>query len=191
VARPKRTKTFTAPEPSRYALEAYVAEVLDNVRPGLVEAVGALTRAGSPLPEPADIADLLRVGLPTAPAALDPHFADVGPFYDSRGAQVQLGGITKQALDSRRHSGSVLAMRTGDGHWLYPAWQFTGKGGIHLGLVPALKALRSLDGWAAAVWLVSAHPDFGGQSPRQALRRKVDPELVAAVARHDALALTA
>jgi hypothetical protein len=165
--------------------------VLDNVRPGLVESVGALTRNGSPLPEPADLADLIRAGLPTAAEALDPHFADIGPFYDSKGAQLQLGGVTKQALDSRRHTGSVLAMRTGDGHWLYPAWQFTGKGGVHPVLTPVLRALRPLDGWTAAVWLVAGHSDFGGQSPREALRRQIDPQLVAAAARQDALALTA
>jgi hypothetical protein len=184
-------KTAKTAVPSRSALEAYVAEVLDNVRPGLVESVSALSRNGSPLPDPADLAVLIRAGLPTAPATLDPHFADAGPFYDSKGAQLQLGGVTKQALDSRRHTGSVLAMRTGDGHWLYPAWQFTGQGGVHPALAPVFKALRLLDGWSAAVWLISDHPDFGGKSPRRALRGQVDPDLVAEVARQDALALTA
>lgn len=65
-------------------------------------------------------------------------------------------------------------MRTADGQWLYPAWQFTGGGGIHPVLVPVLKALRGLDRWAAGVWLVAAHPDLSGSSPRQALRDGAD-----------------
>ena len=151
-----------------------------------------LSHHGSALPEPHDLALLLGAGLPGAgPADLDPHFDGLGPFYDSSGALHQLGGVTKQALASRRTNESVLAMRTGDGQWLYPAWQFSGDGGVHPVLVPALKALRGLDRWAAGVWLVTAHPDLSGSSPRQALRDGTDPETVARLARRDTAALVA
>lgn len=172
--------------------EAYVDSVLDQVRPRLVDQVQRLTAGGGSLPAPADLANLLRAGFPVgAPAELDPHYADIGPFYDSAGAIHQLGGLTKQALDSRRTNQTVLAMQTGDGHWLYPAWQFTGLGSIHTALTPVLKGLRGLDRWMAGVWLVAEHPDLGGRSPRQALRDGVDSGDVARLALHDKQALAA
>lgn len=170
----------------------YVDSVLLEIRPQLLDRVRELSHHGSTLPEPRDLARLLGAGLPgVGPADLDPHFADLGPFYDSAGALHQLGGVTKQALGSRRANESVLAMRAGDGQWLYPAWQFSGDGGIHTALVPVLKALRGLDRWAAGVWLVADHPDLSGSSPRQALRRGTDPATVARLARRDTAALVA
>ena len=170
----------------------YVDSVLLEVRPRLLDRVQELSHRGSALPEPTDLARLLGAGLPGAgPAELDAHFVGLGPFYDSAGAIHQLGAVTKQALASRRTNESVLAMRTGDGQWLYPAWQFTGDGGIHPALVPVLKALRGLDRWAAGVWLVAAHPDLSGSSPRQALRDGTDPAAVARLALRDTSALVA
>lgn len=170
----------------------YVDSVLLAVRPQLLDRVHELANHGSPLPEPRELALLLGAGLPVAgPPELDPHFADLGPFYDSAGALHQLGGVTKQALGSRRTHQSILSMRTGDGQWLYPAWQFTGAGGVHPALVPVLRALRGLDRWAAGVWLVAPHPDLSGSSPRQALRDGTDPATVARLARHDTSALVA
>lgn len=170
----------------------YVESVLLEVRPQLLERVRELSHSGSELPDPRDLALLLGAGLPGAgPAELDPHFAGLGPFYDSAGARHQLGGVTKQALGSRRANQTVLAMRTGDGHWLYPAWQFTGSGGIHPVLVPVLKALRGLDRWAAGGWLVAAHPDLAGSSPREALRHGADPATITRLARRDTSALVA
>ena len=172
--------------------QRYVDSVLLEVRPHLLDRVRELADRGAELPEPRDLAVLLGAGLPQAgPAALDPHFAGLGPFYDSAGARHQLGDITKQALDSRRTHESVLAMRAGDGQWLYPAWQFTGDGRVHGVLAPVLKALRGLDRWAAGVWLVSAHPDLDGSSPREALRAGADADSVARLAQHDKTALVA
>lgn len=173
--------------------ETYVDSVLNELRVALLPRVARLAEAGWAVPAPSDLADLLGAGLPAAGVdiVLDEHFADLGPFYDSAGARLQLGLRTKQALDSRRKTQTVLAMQTGDGTWLYPAWQFTGDGHVHQVLLPALKALRGIDRWQAGVWLVSEHPDLGGISPRQALREGVDPAAVARAAAHDKAALVA
>ncbi|MFT3873048.1 MAG: hypothetical protein QM714_10440 [Nocardioides sp.] len=177
----------------RVSAETYVDSVLNELRVALLPRVARLAEAGWAVPAPSDLADLLGAGLPAAgvDVALDEHFADLGPFYDSAGARLQLGLRTKQALDSRRKTQTVLAMQTGDGTWLYPAWQFTGDGQVHHVLRPALKALRGMDRWQAGVWLVSEHPDLGDISPRQALREGVDPAAVARVAAHDKAALAA
>ena len=135
-------------------------------------------------------AEPLLANLPDAPSGLDPHYADLAPVFDSRGAAAQLGGISRQALSGRRRTGSVLAMRAGNGNWVYPAWQFTGAGTVHPRLTPVLRALRPLDPWAAGVWLASAHPNLGGRSPRTALGDGQDPQQVAALAAADAAALT-
>ena len=159
--------------------QRYVDSVLLEVRPHLLDRVRELADRGAQLPEPRDLAVLLGAGLPHAgPPELDPHFSGLGPFYDSAGARHQLGGITKQALDSRRAHESVLAMRAGDGR-------------VHGVLAPVLKALRGLDRWAAGVWLVSAHPDLDGSSPREALRAGADADSVARLAQHDKTALVA
>lgn len=163
----------------------YTNQVLDEVEPRILGLVIKLTESGVDLPDPKDLARLLQANLPEVSAELDPHYADIGPFYASGGAIRQLGGGTKQALDSRRRSQTVLAMQTGDGTWLYPAWQFTGQGGIHAVLAPVFKALRGIDRWLAGVWLVSDHPDLSGRSPRRALRDGVDPDVVARLAVRD------
>jgi hypothetical protein len=177
----------------RVSAQVYVDSVLDELRAALLPRVARLAETGRAVPAPSDLADLLGAGLPAAgvEVALDEHVADVGPFYDSAGARLQLGLRTKQALDSRRNTQTVLAMQTRDGTWLYPAWQFTGDGSVHQVLLPVLKALRGMDRWQVGVWLVSEHPDMGGISPRQALRDGVDPAAVARVAAHDKAALAA
>lgn len=114
-----------------------------------------------------------------------PYLEALGPFYDDAGARHQLGQIGQRVLQVRRRSWTVLAMQTQDRTWLYPAWQFDGRGGIRAELAPVLIALRGLDRWAAGLWLVNQHPDLGGISPREALREGVESTAVAAIAAHD------
>ena len=193
-ATPRPRAVRSAPDPAAASdrsggdptSQQYTAAVLAALHDDVLERVTRLQRAGTPLPDPGRLADLLRANLPDTPSGLDPHYADLGPFYDSRGAAHQLGGISKQALSDRRRTGSVLAMRAGNRTWLYPSWQFTGAGAVHRSLVPALRALRPLDRWAAGVWLVGEHPDLEGRSPRTALREGEDPGRVAALAAADA-----
>jgi hypothetical protein len=189
----KRSANLENARVPRVSPQVYLDSVLDELRAALLPRVARLAETGRAVPAPSDLADLLGAGLPTAGIefALDEHFADVGPFYDSAGARLQLGLRTKQALDSRRNTQTVLAMQTGDGTWLYPAWQFTGDGRVHQVLLPVLKELRGMDRWQVGVWLVSEHPDLDSMSPRQALRDGVSPVAVARVAAHDKAALAA
>ena len=176
----------------RVTPQMYVDTLLAQVRPRLLERVNRLAENGTEVLDPGELAGLLEAGLPDAgPAEVHPYYAAVGPFYDTAGARRQLGGVTKQALDSRRGSQTILAMQTGDGHWLYPAWQFTGQGTIHPVLVPVLKQLRGLDRWMAGVWLTNAHPSLEGRTPRQALAEHVDPQVVASLAAQDKATLVA
>lgn len=174
-----------APRAGTLTPRKYTDEVLAGISEALLERVRRLAAHGVVLPSPQEMADLLEANLPDHPPELDPHFCGLGPFYASDGAIRQLGGITKQALDSRRRSQTILAMQTGEGTWLYPAWQFTGGGDVHAVLRTVLRALRGLDRWQAGVWLVSEHPDLDGLSPREALRVGAAPSSVAALAAAD------
>jgi hypothetical protein len=166
-------------------VDLYVQAILDRVQTPLLIQIKALADAGRPLPAPEDFAKWLSAALPADTATLDPYFEPLGPFYGSSGVMVQLGGVSRQAIDSRRSHQTILAMKAGDGTWLYPAWQFTGTGSIHAELVPVLKALRGMERWSAGIWLVSSHPNLDGRSPRGALADGVDPDDVARLARND------
>lgn len=173
------------------AASQYTDDVLAVLSERLAARVDRLQAAGAELPAPDQLAALLEANLPDVPAALDPYYADLAPFYTSDGAMRQLGDISKQALQQRRSHGSVLALRTGDGTWLYPAWQFTGAGSVHPVLAPVLRALRQVDGWVAGTWLVQPHPDLEGRSPREALRAGRPGPEVAELAAHDVATLVA
>lgn len=113
----------------------------------------------------------------------------VGPFYDAAGATRCLG-VDAEALTAEQADGGVLGMRTSDGVWVFPAWQFAEAGGVHPELRAVVRALRRLDGWSAGVWLNSVHIDLNGLTPRQALAAGVDPCDVAQLATQDAHRMT-
>lgn len=98
---------------------------------------------------------------PAAPHALD---AEVGPFYDTPGVETLLGGVSKQAVEARRKKHTILAVKTVDGRWAYPTFQFTGDG-VDPALVPAIQAFRGAPAWSAALWFVTPNPDLDEVTP--------------------------
>lgn len=154
-------------------------------RPVLAELVrAALERAAAgsgneaPTVEVPAWQDLLHEAPP------DPNFADVGPFYDALGARRHLGGVSGASLRAMVATGDVLELQTGGGERVYPAWQFSGRS-VRPELLSVFHALLGLDGWVAAAWLTSPHPDLEGRSPREALREGIDARLVASIAHRD------
>jgi len=51
---------------------------------------------------------------------------EIGLFYNTAGVMSLFGGVAEQAVDARLRSGSIHAMRTSDGVWVYPVFQFAG-----------------------------------------------------------------
>jgi len=116
---------------------------------------------------------------PAAPNALD---AEIGPFYDTAGVETLLGGVSKQAVEARRKKHTILAVKTSDGRWAYPTFQFTGDE-VDPTLVPAIRAFRGAPAWATALWFVTANPDLNEATPLEWARSGRPAEALAVSAR--------
>lgn len=100
-----------------------------------------------------------------------------GPFYDTDGARVALGGVSKQAVSGRVNARRLLGLRlapdgSGRDRMVYPAWQFNGQ--MLRTLPPVLKAAgydpqRPTTGWTIAAWLTTPDPRLDGLAPAQEL----------------------
>lgn len=132
-----------------------------------------------------EVAESWAARLPLTPSPLEDL---TGPFYDTPSLRKWLG-VTRQALDSRARHGSILALTTGDGTRVYPAWQWrTDKSTVpHLAeVLPPLLA-GSHDPWTVALWM-SAPVDWGDGREVPAwkwLDENGDPTPVLAEARAD------
>ena len=143
----------------------YEARVLDRVRSTLEEHLERLLSAGSPLPDPDELADAMTAAIPDSSEASE-YERLCGPFYSSTGVMRLLGIRTKQALDDRRRRGTILAARTADRVWVYPAFQFdVARRRVKSDLVPVIGALKSVPRWGALLWLVTPQPSLGDRSP--------------------------
>lgn len=109
----------------------------------------------------------------------------LGPFYSSAKVAQFLGGISRQALSERRGRKSLLALRTADGAWVYPTFQFNRNNRVIAGLPAAVKVLGSsgADDWTLAGWLVSPLDSLGGQSVVEWLSNGLERDVVLAAAR--------
>ena len=116
--------------------------------------------------------------------------AEVGPFYDTAGAQEALGGVSKQAVSARVTAGRLLALRlaadgTARDRLVYPVWQFTPALLRHLPRVLAAAGHdpeRSVSGWTIATWLTTPDPRFADRSPLELLRADHVEQVVAVAA---------
>lgn len=79
-----------------------------------------------------------------------------------------LGGISRQAVDKRRRSGAVLALREAS-DWRYPVCQFH-DGEVIDGIADVVKGLSEQGAWTALDFLLAPDTALGGQSPLDALR---------------------
>jgi len=113
-------------------------------------------------------------------------WAEVGPFYDAAGAAAVLG-VSMSAVRSRRARGSLLALRSGSGSWVFPVWQFV-DGQVLPGLGRVLRVLRGSDvsEWTLASWLRSPEVELSGRTPLDVLHGGGEDDLVLLVASHAA-----
>lgn len=115
----------------------------------------------------------------------------IGPFYDVDGVRELLGRgrgklVTRQAVSKRK---GLLALTTGSGHVVYPAFQFEDST-TTVGVSAVMKALpaKTVSPWMVASWLVSNEADLDGSRPIDVIKEG-GLERVLVVAKHWAGAL--
>ena len=133
---------------------------------------------------PTDFGTLARVlidfgAIGSAVAEIDPDAVDLAREIEHREAIVrQAGGmlsadevgkllnISRQAVDKRRRSKALLAVRQG-GDWLYPRAQFHEHDAIPA-LADVVRGLEESGPWVTLEFLVTEDDVLGGLSPRAA-----------------------
>lgn len=107
----------------------------------------------------------------------------VGPVWSAANTCRSLG-VSQGGLAALGSAGDVLRLVTADGEAVYPVWQFSRRGQVHVkpGLVPLVRTLRGFDGWTVAVLLHTPAPELDDLSPLDWLAEGRDGEAVAALA---------
>jgi hypothetical protein len=149
-----------------------------NASRAFEEALAELVGDGRPVADPAELGR--QAALEAVAGSL---WSDqLGPVYDSDGVMALLGGVTKQAVSDRVRRHALLALRTGSGRLVYPAFQFDGRRVLDgLAAVLAVVAPDDTEAWYVASWLTTPDPALGGRSPHDALRAgEVEAVVVAA-----------
>jgi hypothetical protein len=158
----------------------WVDTVTSKVHERLVEFVEADQSAAAALGDPDRFAERMLASVPEP----SPWSDVVGPVYSTRGVARVLGGISRQAVAERRSRRRLFGVRTSDGEWVYPAWQFDSANRIVTGLPAVLACFEpdTVDGWTLASWLTSERAPLGGASVVEWLQagRDVEPALVLA-----------
>lgn len=111
--------------------------------------------------------------------------ADIGPFYNGDAVRHLLGrtgrALSRQAVNKRR---DLLALRTGSGRVVYPAFQFEGRSPVQ-GLREVLAVFDDVpvSRWTLASWLCNPSRGLDGRSPMAELRSGNLDTVVAAAGR--------
>jgi hypothetical protein len=141
----------------------YVAAVSTRVSQGLSRRVDALQRRGhdaAALGDPDEVAARMLASVPEPSP-----WAELGPFYSTTGFARVLGGVSRQAVEERRRRRTVLALRTADGAWVYPAFQLDDHNRVVQGIADVLDRFHPRigdDEWMVASFLAAPQPALGG-----------------------------
>jgi hypothetical protein len=143
--------------------EGWVDAVTAALREGLAARAAAARANGgaaSDLGSPVAVADRMLASVPTP----SPWRA-LGPLFSTKGVARVLGDVSRQAVEDRRKRGRIIALRTADGTWVYPAFQFDQHNRPIAGLTDAFSILVDAYGdWTAASAMLGAQTELGGRS---------------------------
>jgi hypothetical protein len=162
---------------------AYVDRVSTRVAKELARRVETLHRNGhkaADLGDPDELADRMLAAVP-APSP----WRDLGPFYSTSGLARVLGGVSRQAIEERRRRRTILALRTADNVWVYPAFQLDERNRVVGGLTQVLDRFHPEtpdDEWMVAAFVAAPQPGLGGRSIAEHLRQRGDLPPVLALA---------
>jgi hypothetical protein len=162
---------------------AYVKRVSSRVAEELARRVETLQRNGheaADLGDPDELADRMLAAVP-APSP----WRDLGPFYSTSGLARVLGGVSRQAIEERRRRRTILALRTADDVWVYPAFQLDERNRVLAGLTQVLDRFHPEtpdDEWMVAAFIAAPQPGLDGRSIAEHLRQGGDLAAVLALA---------
>jgi hypothetical protein len=144
--------------------EEWARAVSSLVRAELDRRASAMRAAGrdpADLGSPAQLAERLLSALPEPSA-----WNALGPFYSTTGVCRLLGGVSRQAVEDRRRRQRLVALRTEEGAWVYPAFQFDDRNRPVPSIVAAFHRLAGgrVGAWTAAAALLGPQPELGGRS---------------------------
>jgi hypothetical protein len=162
---------------------AYVDRVSSRVSEELARRVDTLRRNGHKAADLGDPDELAARMLATVPAPSP--WRELGLFYTTSGLARVLGGVSRQAIEERRRRRTVLALRTADGAWVYPAFQLDGRNRVVPGLADVLERFRAEtpdEEWMVAAFVAAPQPGLGDRSIVEHLRAGGDPAQALALA---------
>ena len=175
---PKHANTVRA-----VAVDPYVAQVAARVNAELSRRVGTLRERGV---DPDSLGDPDALAARMLAAVPEPSpWSELGPFYSTTGIARVLGGISRQAVEERRRRRTILALRTADGVWVYPAFQLDDHNRVVRGLAEVLDRFgphTADDEWMVASFLAAPQPGLEGDSVVDHLRAGGDLAAVLALA---------
>lgn len=139
---------------------AYIDQVSAQVAEGLARRMAALREQGrdpTTFGSPDEVAAKMLATVPERSP-----WDKLGPFYTSKGIAATLGGISRQAVEERRRRRTLIALRTADGAWVYPAYQLDDRNRVIAGIPQAWAALTDAydDEWMAASVMLGRQPDL-------------------------------
>jgi hypothetical protein len=91
----------------------------------------------------------------------------------------ELVGMTRQGVDKRRRTGTLIGLSLGRKGYVYPVWQFA-EGGTLPGLQAVLAELNDFGPWMQAAFMLSGDARLNGERPLDELRRGHVQQVVAA-----------
>ena len=158
-----RKAANTATNTAATAVDPYVERVSAQVSAELARRVDALRSQGHS-PDTLGAPDALAARMLAAVPQPSP-WVELGPFYSTAGIARVLGGVSRQAVEERRRRRTILALRTSDGVWVYPAFQLDERNRVTRGLAEVLDRFRpqtSDDEWMVASFVAAPQPGLGG-----------------------------
>ena len=177
------SKSSKAAEQEAVYLDALMVQLKRNIKRAR-SAYRGQNRDLSDLGTPEALAGRMAAAIPLP----SPWDEVLGPYYGTGQVRRLLGGITRQAVDDRVRRRRLLALRTADGKYVYPTFQFDRKGQVLAGLPQVLRTFSKdvVDGWTLAGWLRARQRQLNGSSVVDWLRGAGDEEQVGLLAREAA-----
>ena len=150
--------------------QPFLESVAKHVRRALVGLAENYAEKGRSLEDLGTAQEIAKRMLATVPSPSD-WDEMLGPFYSTSKVAQLLGNISRQAVAERRDRHTLLALRTVDGSYVYPVFQFDAHNEVLPGLAAVLQCFdpRAVDEWTVAGWLVASQRSLSGRSVIEAL----------------------